>query len=148
MGAPEGTDRCVMTFENLSSTYKELEIKVAEFNSSSKWKKKGLAISPMKYPMDVSFHSNSVLLSVYRQDGSVQLTIGGIDMGQERLKLRSFQNYKAHTSLDVSLRATFSFIVLYQFLHRILGFTDPMCTGSCKQLRNPLRYGHGETSNY
>ena len=86
MGAPEGTDRCVMTFENLSSTYKELEVKVAEFNSSSKWKKKGLAISPMKYPMDVSFHSNSVLLSVYRQDGSVQLTIGGIDMGQERLK--------------------------------------------------------------
>ena len=110
MGAPEGTDRCVMTFENLSSTYKELEVKVAEFNSSSKWKKKGLAISPMKYPMDVSFHSNSVLLSVYRQDGSVQLTIGGIDMGQERFKFRYFRTCKAYIYLKMSVLSLGDFL--------------------------------------
>ena len=37
---------------------------------------------PLKYPMNFHDFYNSVLISVYRHDGSVQITIGSIDMGQ------------------------------------------------------------------
>ena len=37
---------------------------------------------PMKYQMNIGWHTNSVLISVFRQDASVQITVGGIDMGQ------------------------------------------------------------------
>ena len=46
---------------------------------------------PVKYPMDFGNWPNSVLISVYRHDGSVQITIGSIDMGQgSQVKSRSF----------------------------------------------------------
>ena len=48
---------------------------------------------PVKYPMDFGNWPNSVLISVYRHDGSVQITIGSIDMGQgSQVKIIPFIN--------------------------------------------------------
>ena len=32
--------------------------------------------------MNISWHVNSILISIYKQDASVQITVGAIDMGQ------------------------------------------------------------------
>ena len=55
--------------------YENLKRDVAKFNSMSQWKKKGVAIQAMKYPMDISWHTNSVMISVFKQDASVQVCL-------------------------------------------------------------------------
>ncbi|XP_047530210.1 xanthine dehydrogenase-like [Vanessa atalanta] len=57
---------------------------VEDFNRSHRWKKRGITMVPTKY--GISFHTDllmqgGALLLVYN-DGSVLLTIGGIEMGQ------------------------------------------------------------------
>uniref|UniRef100_A0A8D0L1Z4 Aldehyde oxidase n=1 Tax=Sphenodon punctatus TaxID=8508 RepID=A0A8D0L1Z4_SPHPU len=55
-----------------------------EFNKQSYWKKKGIAIIPMKFPFGFGKRSLSqaaALVHIYT-DGSVLLTHGGIEMGQ------------------------------------------------------------------
>ncbi|XP_063822615.1 xanthine dehydrogenase-like isoform X2 [Ostrinia nubilalis] len=66
------------------SQYWERKKEVEEFNRSHRWKKKGIAMVPTKY--GISFQSDvlnqgGALLLVYN-DGSVLLSIGGIEMGQ------------------------------------------------------------------
>lgn len=47
----------------------------------NRWKKRGIAIVPMKYPFHVygQYHS---LVSIHARDGSVSVTTAGIEMGQ------------------------------------------------------------------
>ncbi|CAH0581384.1 unnamed protein product [Chrysodeixis includens] len=67
-----------------SSNYWQRRIEVEEFNRHNRWKKKGITLVPTKY--GISFQVNvlmqaGALLLVYK-DGSVLLSIGGIEMGQ------------------------------------------------------------------
>ncbi|XP_068632331.1 xanthine dehydrogenase-like [Battus philenor] len=67
-----------------TSNYWSRKAAVTEFNKCNRWKKKGISLIPTKY--GISFQADvlmqgGALLIVYL-DGSVLLSIGGIEMGQ------------------------------------------------------------------
>ncbi|CAH2247060.1 jg23904 [Pararge aegeria aegeria] len=67
-----------------SSSYWQRKKMVEEYNRSNRWQKKGLAMVPTKYGIsfgvDVLMQGGALLI-IYK-DGSVLLSIGGIEMGQ------------------------------------------------------------------
>lgn len=54
---------------------------VDEFNKANRWRKRGIAVVPMKYPQGYvgAYHA---LVSIYQYDGTVAVSHGGIEMGQ------------------------------------------------------------------
>jgi xanthine dehydrogenase large subunit len=73
-------------FENLKikSNYKNRYNKIKEFNKRNKFKKKGLALTPVKFGISfTTIHLNQAgaLVHVYT-DGSIHMNHGGIEMGQ------------------------------------------------------------------
>uniref|UniRef100_A0A8D2KXX4 Aldehyde oxidase n=1 Tax=Varanus komodoensis TaxID=61221 RepID=A0A8D2KXX4_VARKO len=66
------------------SAYHTRRAAVEEFNKQNYWKKKGLAIIPMKFPVGfvTRFLSQAAALVHLYTDGSVLLTYGGVEMGQ------------------------------------------------------------------
>ncbi|XP_037704740.1 aldehyde oxidase-like [Choloepus didactylus] len=66
------------------SSYSLRKEAVEKFNAENYWKKKGLAIVPLKYPVGlgtVPLSQAAALVHIYL-DGSVLVTHGGIEMGQ------------------------------------------------------------------
>lgn len=61
--------------------YSERKKVIDQFNLANRWMKKGIAIVPMKFHVEY-FGSLHALVSVYHRDGSVSVTVGGIEMGQ------------------------------------------------------------------
>ncbi|XP_059474105.1 xanthine dehydrogenase/oxidase-like isoform X2 [Neocloeon triangulifer] len=61
--------------------YAKRKQEVDAFNQSNRWKKRGIAITPMKYPFFLWNHLTSTV-SIYQGDGSVSIAHGGIEMGQ------------------------------------------------------------------
>uniref|UniRef100_A0A8C8SZG8 Aldehyde oxidase 1 n=1 Tax=Pelusios castaneus TaxID=367368 RepID=A0A8C8SZG8_9SAUR len=80
---PENLVRCWKECIEKSAYYSR-KIAVEEFNKQNYWKKKGIAIIPMKYPFGFNkrFLSQAAALVHIYTDGSVLLTHGGIEMGQ------------------------------------------------------------------
>ncbi len=67
------------------SSYESLKQEVQEFNSSNTYKKQGLGLVPVKFGISFTtalLNQGSALIWVYI-DGSVSVTTGGIEMGQE-----------------------------------------------------------------
>jgi len=67
------------------SDYPKLQAEVAEFNASHKNHKRGLAITPVKFGISFTtalLNQGSALIWVYI-DGSVSVSTGGVEMGQE-----------------------------------------------------------------
>ncbi|KAL0109815.1 hypothetical protein PUN28_013466 [Cardiocondyla obscurior] len=54
---------------------------VDTFNNENRWKKKGIAMIPMKYPFQ-NFGQFNAMVSVCARDGTVCVTHGGIECGQ------------------------------------------------------------------
>ncbi|CAL7942348.1 unnamed protein product [Xylocopa violacea] len=54
---------------------------VDTFNNENRWKKKGISVMPMMYPVMLwgQFHAH---VSIYARDGTVSVTHGGIECGQ------------------------------------------------------------------
>ncbi|XP_031409921.1 aldehyde oxidase 2-like isoform X1 [Meleagris gallopavo] len=68
----------------VKSDYHSRNAKVEEFNKKNYWKKKGIAIIPMKFSVGFNatyFHQAGALVHIYL-DGSVLVTHGGIELGQ------------------------------------------------------------------
>uniref|UniRef100_A0A7N5JZP9 aldehyde oxidase n=1 Tax=Ailuropoda melanoleuca TaxID=9646 RepID=A0A7N5JZP9_AILME len=66
------------------SSYSLRKAAVEKFNSENYWKKKGLAVVPLKFPVglgSVAAGQAAALVHIYL-DGSVLVTHGGIEMGQ------------------------------------------------------------------
>ncbi|XP_071977277.1 aldehyde oxidase-like [Engystomops pustulosus] len=66
------------------SSYNNRRLAIEEFNKQNYWKKKGLAIIPMKFPIGSIFKffgQAAALVHIYL-DGSVLVSHGGIEMGQ------------------------------------------------------------------
>ncbi|XP_027534025.1 aldehyde oxidase 2-like [Neopelma chrysocephalum] len=66
------------------SDYYHRKAMVEEFNTKNYWKKKGIAIIPMKFSVGFNatyFHQAGALVHIYI-DGSVLVTHGGIELGQ------------------------------------------------------------------
>jgi len=64
-----------------SSDYATRKASVAAFNAANKWRKKGIALSPVKYVMFTSYYSSGALVNVYA-DGTVLISTGGSELGQ------------------------------------------------------------------
>ncbi len=88
--APYGAEiddfRAGYMVEDLAATcgYAERRAQIAEFNASSAWVKRGLALTPVKFGISftVSFLNQAGALVVLYSDGSAQLNHGGTEMGQ------------------------------------------------------------------
>ncbi|XP_069471537.1 aldehyde oxidase 1-like [Ambystoma mexicanum] len=66
------------------SSYLSRRTAIQEFNKHNYWKKKGLAIIPLKFSVgfvEGSFHQAAALVHIFL-DGSVLVTHGGVEMGQ------------------------------------------------------------------
>nr|XP_012594520.1 aldehyde oxidase 2 isoform X1 [Microcebus murinus] len=66
------------------SSFHSRRIQVEEFNKKNYWKKKGIAIIPMKFSVGfaaTSYHQAAALVHIYT-DGSVLVTHGGNELGQ------------------------------------------------------------------
>jgi len=75
------TEMCSSLIESADVVKRKDSIK--EFNMNNKWKKKGLALTPMRYPISWDFLMKyNVLLSINGIDGSVVVSHGGIESGQ------------------------------------------------------------------
>ncbi|CAG9788277.1 unnamed protein product [Diatraea saccharalis] len=70
----------IQTVLKESEYYKRKE-EIAKFNSTNRWKKKGLRVAFLSWPAPtlVDYH---VLLSVFHGDGTVVVAHGGVDIGQ------------------------------------------------------------------
>ncbi|XP_058665981.1 aldehyde oxidase [Ammospiza caudacuta] len=66
------------------SAYYSRRTAISEFNKQNYWKKRGIAIVPMKFPFGLGtpYLSQAAALVHIYTDGSVLLTHGGIEMGQ------------------------------------------------------------------
>lgn len=57
------------------------KLKVNEFNKSNRWMKKAISLNVMLFP--VQYYGNyHAMVSIYRGDGTVTVTSGGVEMGQ------------------------------------------------------------------
>ena len=55
---------------------------VVEFNGNNLWRKRGIAIEPVKYGIEWGGYDAGVQLGVYRADGTVAVTHSGVEIGQ------------------------------------------------------------------
>lgn len=63
------------------SNYTERKAAVEKFNASNRWVKRGIALSPAKYPMGVDYYSSGALVCIY-SDGTVLVSTGASEIGQ------------------------------------------------------------------
>ncbi|XP_056392201.1 aldehyde oxidase 1-like isoform X2 [Hyla sarda] len=66
------------------SSYTKRRTQIQKFNKESYWKKRGLAIIPLKFTVgfvEKLYHQASALVHIYR-DGKVLVSHGGVEMGQ------------------------------------------------------------------
>jgi xanthine dehydrogenase/oxidase len=83
---------------------------IEQFNNANRWMKKAITISVMSFP--VIFYGNySALVSIYRGDGTVTVTTGGIEMGQGcNTKVAQVCAYELGIPLDqVTVLPSYSF---------------------------------------
>ncbi|XP_042301120.1 aldehyde oxidase isoform X3 [Sceloporus undulatus] len=80
---PENLHRCWNECME-KSAYHTRKQTVDEFNRKNYWKKKGIAIIPLKYPVGfwTRFLGQAAALVHLYTDGSLLLTYGGVEMGQ------------------------------------------------------------------
>lgn len=64
-----------------SCDYRKRETEIIKFNKENRWRKKGIAVSVMEFPI-FYFGIFTATVAVYGNDGSVLITHGGIEMGQ------------------------------------------------------------------
>lgn len=61
--------------------YYERKAEISVFNRKNRWKKRGIAVSVMRYPIHY-IASFAVYVAIYKEDGTVVVSHGGCEMGQ------------------------------------------------------------------
>ncbi|XP_047534257.1 xanthine dehydrogenase 1-like [Vanessa atalanta] len=65
----------------MDTNYNDRRAEIEKYNATNAWKKKGLQLTIMSYPI-VYYGNFSVTISVYHADGTILMSHGGIEMGQ------------------------------------------------------------------
>lgn len=61
--------------------YNQRKIDIDRFNGKNRWRKRGIALSPMKWPL-TSIGGIPAYVAIYHRDGSVVISHGGTECGQ------------------------------------------------------------------
>eukprot|EP00058_Branchiostoma_floridae_P000040 XP_002585528.1 hypothetical protein BRAFLDRAFT_89258 [Branchiostoma floridae] len=85
LGKDPGELRRLNMFQ--ADLFKSAEVKrrkeeIEDFNKTNRWKKRGLSMVPIRYPIHWAGIRFTVFVAIYHTDGSVVITHGGIEMGQ------------------------------------------------------------------
>jgi len=70
-----------------SREYYERRKEIETFNTTNRWKKRGLGLSVMNFPV-IYIGQFPATVTIYHVDGTVVVTHGGIEMGQGKLKIQ------------------------------------------------------------
>ncbi|KAM8703649.1 hypothetical protein ACLKA7_008301 [Drosophila subpalustris] len=66
-----------------STEYRKRRVEINLFNAQNRWRKRGLGLSLMEFPLNVSIAlCYPATVSIYHADGSVVISHGGIEIGQ------------------------------------------------------------------
>lgn len=124
------------------SNYDKRANDIEMFNKNNRWKKKAIKISVMSFP--VEFYGNySALVTIYRGDGTVTVTTGGIEMGQgSNTKAAQVCAYELGIPLDyVSVIPHYSFTAANNVFSGSSITSESVCYSiikACKVLRDRL----------
>ncbi|KAH9645120.1 hypothetical protein HF086_005665 [Spodoptera exigua] len=75
------TVREMISSLKMETNFDDRKVEITKFNQENAWKKRGLKLSIMSYPIGYSWNY-PVTISVYHGDGTVDISHGGIEMGQ------------------------------------------------------------------
>lgn len=73
-------ERIILIFPAISE-YFQRKADINAFNQKNRWKKRGIAVSMMKFPIHY-FTTYSVYVAIFRGDGTVVVSHAGCEMGQ------------------------------------------------------------------
>ncbi|XP_021954654.1 xanthine dehydrogenase [Folsomia candida] len=84
-GTMEGDNLIPRMLEEIktSGSMEERKKFIADFNKSNRWRKRGMAIVPMRYPLEYFGDMKyPAYVAIYKNDGTVVVSHGGIESGQ------------------------------------------------------------------
>ncbi|XP_062514370.1 uncharacterized protein LOC134189984 isoform X2 [Corticium candelabrum] len=93
-----------------SCDFEQRNAAALSFNKDNRWKKRALAIVPLRY--GISWHNHyTVMVVIYANDGTVAVTHGGVEIGQgSNTKIAQVTAYQLGCDLElVSVRASNTF---------------------------------------
>jgi xanthine dehydrogenase/oxidase len=64
------------------SRYSERFLEIEKWNEKNLWRKRGIAIEPMKYGIGYAFYNAGCEIGIFKSDGTVTVCHNGIEMGQ------------------------------------------------------------------
>ncbi|MBN1207593.1 MAG: molybdopterin-dependent oxidoreductase [Myxococcaceae bacterium] len=97
--------REVWAFLKKTCHYEKKRGEVDEFNKANRWRKRGLAMMPVKYGSGYNLtmlEQATAVVSVFQGDGSIIIHQGGVEMGQGLLtQVRQIAAYVLNVPMDI-----------------------------------------------
>ncbi|KAG4066736.1 hypothetical protein HA402_012803 [Bradysia odoriphaga] len=120
--------------------YYKRKAEINAFNQKNRWKKKGIAVSVIKFPLDY-MASLSVYIAIYHGDGTVVVSHGGTEMGQGiNTKVQQVVAFVLDIPLNYVTIAPFSSIVAANRSFSAASITsDSVCFAAKKACENILK---------
>ncbi|XP_036145981.1 xanthine dehydrogenase/oxidase [Monomorium pharaonis] len=135
-----------------SADYEMRKRAVDTFNNENRWKKKGIALVSMKYPLSFWGQFNA-MVSVCARDGTVCVTHGGIECGQGiNTKVAQVAAYTLGIDLElISVKPSNNIIMPNNYATEA-SITSDSCTyatiQACKEILKRLEPIRKEMNNY
>ncbi|VVC98187.1 unnamed protein product [Leptidea sinapis] len=133
------------------SDYEKREDDIKQFNKDNRWIKKAINLFVMSFP--VTYYGNySALVSIYRGDGTVTVTMGGVEMGQGvNTKAAQVCAYELKIPLDyVTIIPNYSFVAANNVFSGSSIVSESVCYAiikCCKTLNDRLQPVREEMKN-
>ncbi|KAF9823384.1 hypothetical protein SFRURICE_006597 [Spodoptera frugiperda] len=105
------TVREMISSFKMETNFDDRKVEITKFNQENAWRKRGLKLSIMSYPIGYSWNF-PVTISVYHADGTIAISHGGIEMGQGiNTKIAQVCAYALKVPLEkVTVRGSNSFV--------------------------------------
>ncbi|CAB3221197.1 unnamed protein product, partial [Arctia plantaginis] len=115
---------------------------IENFNQTNRWMKKAISVNVMSFPV-VYYGNYSALVSVYRGDGTVTISVGGIEMGQGlNTKAAQVCAYELGIPVDhVKVVPHYSFVSANNVFSGASIATESVCYSiikACEQIKSRL----------